>query len=77
MEKGQYLSPRVSYNADITKDTSIDADALKLAGMGYAQDMKRNNTIWSVLGIGFSTTNSWFGTNLVGNMLHFKKSVVW
>lgn len=40
---------------------SIDADALKLASMGYTQDMRRKYTVWSVLGVGFSITNSWFG----------------
>src|SRR5689334_16845101 len=40
---------------------SIDADAIKLAEMGYTQDMKRKYTVWSVLGVGFSITNSWFG----------------
>jgi len=29
--------------------------------MGYVQDMKRNYSVWSVLGVGFSLTNSWFG----------------
>jgi choline transport protein len=29
--------------------------------MGYVQDMKRNFSVWSVLGVGFSLTNSWFG----------------
>lgn len=29
--------------------------------MGYIQDMKRNFSVWSVLGTGFSLTNSWFG----------------
>ncbi len=28
--------------------------------MGYQQDMRRNFSVWSVLGIGFSLTNSWF-----------------
>ncbi|KAK3074864.1 hypothetical protein LTS18_014144, partial [Coniosporium uncinatum] len=37
---------------------SLDADALKLAEMGYTQDMKRNFSVWSVLGVGFSLTNS-------------------
>ena len=40
---------------------SLDSDALKLAEMGYTQDMKRNFSVWSVLGVGFSLTNSWFG----------------
>jgi choline transport protein len=46
---------------DDETDKSVDADALKLAGMGYTQDMRRNYTVWSVLGVGFSLTNSWFG----------------
>lgn len=29
--------------------------------MGYVQDMKRNFSVLSVLGVGFSITNSWFG----------------
>ena len=29
--------------------------------MGYVQGMKRNFSVWSVLGVGFSLTNSWFG----------------
>jgi choline transport protein len=39
---------------------SLDADAQKLAEMGYQQDMRRNFSVWSVLGVGFSLTNSWF-----------------
>ena len=39
----------------------MDDDALKLAEMGYTQDLKRNFSVWSVLGVGFSLTNSWFG----------------
>ena len=45
-------------NIDALK--GLDADALKLAEMGYTQDMKRNYSVWSVLGVGFSLTNSWF-----------------
>ncbi|KAF2083434.1 choline transport protein, partial [Saccharata proteae CBS 121410] len=40
---------------------TIDADAAKLATMGYTQDLQRNFSVWSVLGVGFSLTNSWFG----------------
>ena len=40
---------------------SLDDDAMKLAEMGYTQDMKRNFSVLSVLGVGFSLTNSWFG----------------
>ena len=51
-------APSQDYNADLK---SLDSDALVLAGMGYKQDMKRNFSVWSVLGVGFSLTNSWFG----------------
>lgn len=54
---------------DITRDTSddnvdlkaLDSDALALAQMGYTQEMKRNYTWFSLLGVGFSLTNSWWG----------------
>lgn len=39
----------------------MDEDALKLAEMGYTQDMQRNFSVLSLLGVGFSLTNSWFG----------------
>ncbi|KAI9779124.1 MAG: hypothetical protein M1816_003747 [Peltula sp. TS41687] len=39
----------------------LDADATKLAEMGYTQDMHRNFSVWSVLGVSFALTNSWFG----------------
>ncbi|KAF2839836.1 choline transporter [Patellaria atrata CBS 101060] len=39
----------------------LDEDALKLAEMGYTQDLRRNYSVWAVLGVGFSLTNSWFG----------------
>lgn len=42
----------------------IDEDALKLAEMGHSQELRRNFTVWSVLGLGFSLTNSWFGVSL-------------
>ncbi|KIW09449.1 hypothetical protein, variant [Verruconis gallopava] len=39
-------------------------DALQLAAMGYSQSMSRNRfSVWSVLGVGFSLTNSWFGVS--------------
>lgn len=40
---------------------SLDSDALALAQMGYTQDLKRNYTWFSLLGVGFSLTNSWWG----------------
>ncbi|KAH8730639.1 amino acid/polyamine transporter I [Phaeosphaeriaceae sp. PMI808] len=55
------LTPVVSKDVETTRDSSIDPDALKLVEMGYTQEMSRNFTVWSVLGVGFSLTNSWFG----------------
>ena len=42
------------------KSSIMDADALRLAELGYTQDMRRNFSIWSLLGVGFSLTNSWY-----------------
>ncbi|KAL8803985.1 MAG: hypothetical protein Q9182_002857 [Xanthomendoza sp. 2 TL-2023] len=49
----------VTRNDDMELKT-LDSDALKLAEMGYSQDLRRNYTVLSVLGVGFSLTNSWF-----------------
>ncbi|KAI4169584.1 MAG: hypothetical protein LQ343_005604 [Gyalolechia ehrenbergii] len=46
---------------DVADLKSLDSDALKVAGMGYKQDLRRNYTVLSVLGVGFSLTNSWWG----------------
>jgi choline transport protein len=50
-----------SHSGDEAEGKILDTDALKLAEMGYTQDMNRNFSVWSVLGVGFSLTNSWFG----------------
>lgn len=52
-------------NEDVEKvhTSSADTDAERLAEMGYTQDMKRNFSVWSVLGVGFSLTNSWWGVS--------------
>ncbi|KAI2483895.1 Choline transport protein [Pyrenophora tritici-repentis] len=55
------LSSSISRDVEQSLKASVDPDALKLAEMGYTQDMKRKYTVWSVLGVGFSLTNSWFG----------------
>lgn len=39
---------------------SLDNDALKLTEMGYVPSLKRNYSVFSILGVGFSLTNSWF-----------------
>ncbi|KAK4891011.1 choline transporter [Elasticomyces elasticus] len=38
-----------------------DADAVRLAELGYTQVLTRKFSVWSLLGVGFSLTNSWFG----------------
>jgi choline transport protein len=55
------ISPVDFPDVEAPHKSSMDADALKLAEMGYTQDMSRNFSVWSVLGVGFSLTNSWFG----------------
>lgn len=40
---------------------SEDSDAIKLAEMGYTQDLQRNFSIVSLIGIAFCMSNSWFG----------------
>lgn len=55
------LAPRQSIDMTKGDASSIDQDALKLAEMGYTQDMKRNFSVLSVLAVGFSLTNTWFG----------------
>lgn len=59
LEKGNPDSPTHDASVDFAKP-DLDSDALKLAAMGYQQDMTRKFSIWSILGSGFSLTNSWF-----------------
>jgi choline transport protein len=54
------IIPSVSPPDSILGQKSIDKHALKLAKMGYTRDLRRNFSVWSVLGVGFSLTNSWF-----------------
>jgi choline transport protein len=54
------IIPTISPPDSIADEKSVDNDALKLAEMGYSQDLRRNFSVWSVLGVGFSLTNSWF-----------------
>jgi choline transport protein len=39
----------------------MDADAAKLAEMGYTQDMSRNFGVISLIGVAFCMSNSWWG----------------
>ncbi|KAL2004677.1 hypothetical protein VTN00DRAFT_3205, partial [Thermoascus crustaceus] len=54
-------------NADMAVEkadfSSMDSDAQRLAEMGYSQDMRRKFSVWSVLGVGFSLTNSWWAVS--------------
>ena len=49
--------PRKGRKQSITDDD----DALRLAELGYVQSLSRKFSVWSILGVGFSLTNSWFG----------------
>lgn len=40
---------------------NLDGDVRRLAEMGYTQDMQRNFSVISLLGVAFSLANSWFG----------------
>ncbi|MCJ1229273.1 hypothetical protein MMC12_005938 [Toensbergia leucococca] len=60
LEKNELSISQAPSDDNITNLKDLDTDALKLAEMGYTQDMKRNFSVLSVLGVGFSLTNSWF-----------------
>lgn len=60
-KKNDYGIDPVESDDHFDRFKSLDLDAQKLAEMGYTQDMKRNYSVLSVLGVGFSLTNSWFG----------------
>lgn len=45
-------------------EVGMDADAMRLAQMGYTQDMQRNFSVISLLGVAFSLANSWFGISV-------------
>ncbi|EPS36880.1 hypothetical protein H072_9512 [Dactylellina haptotyla CBS 200.50] len=48
-------------NDDILDSSSLNSDNIKLAQMGYVSELKRDFSVFSVLAVGFSITNSWFG----------------
>ncbi|KAI9848617.1 MAG: hypothetical protein M1838_000489 [Thelocarpon superellum] len=61
MDNEKEVSTAYAASQDVVEDAKhMDADTLKLASMGYTQDLERNFSVWSVLGVGFSLTNSWF-----------------
>ncbi|OBT99911.2 hypothetical protein VE01_02203 [Pseudogymnoascus verrucosus] len=50
-----------SISASVADLEQVNHDVLRLAEMGYEQEMRRKFSPWSVLAVGFSLTNSWFG----------------
>lgn len=48
-------------NYSTTSVREINIDDLQLAEMGYKPELRRNFSVFSLLGIGFGLTNSWFG----------------
>lgn len=52
---------RPSLSSDSSDSIPSDRDALRLAELGYHQDLTRKFTIWSILGTAFALTNSWAG----------------
>lgn len=62
-DKTLFTSRPVDALSDKEKQHS-DTDSDRLAEMGYTQEMRRNFSVWSILGVGFSLTNSWFGISV-------------
>lgn len=60
VKTNESAKPRLSGPSDEAPSLQ-DQDALRLAALGYEQSMDRKFSVWSILGIGFSLTNSWFG----------------
>ena len=52
-------SRRIDGNGSVSIDAN--GDHPMTVEMGYAQDLERNFSKWSLLGICFALTNSWFG----------------
>ena len=68
MEKENQLHNIDSINSVSTESRNNASAALKvaeadlkIAEAGYKPELRRNFTIWSLLGVGFGLTNSWFG----------------
>lgn len=57
-------SPGLTLGGGEVEGVELDADAMRLAQMGYTQDMQRNFSVVSLLGVAFSLANSWFGISV-------------
>lgn len=53
----------IESKASVRAGAMGDVDAKKLEEMGYEQAMERNFSVWNVLGVGFSLTNSWWAVS--------------
>ncbi|KAL8949762.1 MAG: hypothetical protein Q9222_004161 [Ikaeria aurantiellina] len=60
MAEKEFMAAGPTHPVDDADIKSLDLDALKLAEMGYKQDLRRNYSVLSLLGVGFSLTNSWW-----------------
>ncbi|CEL56112.1 Choline transport protein OS=Saccharomyces cerevisiae (strain ATCC 204508 / S288c) GN=HNM1 PE=1 SV=1 [Rhizoctonia solani AG-1 IB] len=64
MGKGEFVSDVVPIcDSSSEARSSGSADGERLARMGYKSELKRNLGIGSLLGFGFSVTNSWWGAS--------------
>lgn len=45
---------------------SLSSDDVPNPTEGHSHDLKRNYSLWSILGAGFSLTNSWVGPRQIG-----------
>lgn len=54
-------SSRVRHDPELNPVISATMEDDRLAEMGYKPELRRNFSAWSLLGIGFGLTNSWFG----------------
>lgn len=54
-------TPSVKRNSSENGSDATDADAIRLADMGYTQDLSRNFGVLSLIGVAFCMSNSWWG----------------
>lgn len=55
------LKDVLSVNNEAKALEEVQADMKLAADSGYVPELRRNFSIWSLLGVGFGLTNSWFG----------------
>ncbi len=59
-KKGMTVSSDI---ASVQTGSQMNIDDLRVAEHGYKPELRRNFSIWSLLGVGFGLTNSWFGVS--------------